>query len=121
MQPTIFPRIGQGLPAYRISIVNRYFEVGTINRINRLKPVNCSTKFTTVALIKSAPKEKIRRPKNSTVIDRESDSLSITVEFFSIAVFFRGALLYANSRYLPPPYSFAGGGYRSMQFWGLYI
>ena len=49
-----FPPIGQGLPAYRISIVNRYFEVGTINRINRLKPVNCSTKFTTVALIKFA-------------------------------------------------------------------
>ena len=43
-----FPPIGQGLPAYRISIVNRYFEVGTINRINRLKPVNCSTKFTAV-------------------------------------------------------------------------
>ena len=47
--------------------INRYFEVGTINRINRLKPVNCSTKFITVALIKfasrkfsrkSAPKEK---------------------------------------------------------------
>ena len=33
---------------------NRYFEVGTINRINRLKPVNCSTKFITVALIKFA-------------------------------------------------------------------
>jgi hypothetical protein len=28
--------------------INRYFEVGTINRINRLKPVNCSTKFTAV-------------------------------------------------------------------------
>ena len=33
---------------------NRYFEVGTINRINRLKPVNCSTKFITVALTKLA-------------------------------------------------------------------
>ena len=33
--------------------INRYFEVGTINRINRLKPVNCSTKFITVALINS--------------------------------------------------------------------
>ena len=31
---------------------NRYFEVGTINRINRLKPVNCSTEFITVSLIK---------------------------------------------------------------------
>ena len=48
--------------------INRYFEVGTIIRINRLKPVNCSTKCITVALIKlasmhkfahkSAPKEK---------------------------------------------------------------
>ena len=48
--------------------INRYFEVGTIIRINRLKPVNCSTKFIIVALIKfvirkkfarkSAPKEK---------------------------------------------------------------
>jgi hypothetical protein len=36
-----------------------------------------------------------------------------------IAVFFRGELLQANSRYLPPPYSFYGGGYRSMHFWGL--
>ena len=34
--------------------INRYFEVGTIIRINRLKPVNCSTKFITVALIKFA-------------------------------------------------------------------
>ena len=43
--------------------------------------------------------------------DRESNSLSDTVEFFSIAVFFRGALLRANFRYLlvPPPYSFYGG------------
>jgi hypothetical protein len=31
---------------------------------------------------------KIRRPKNSTVSDKESNSLSLTVEFFSIAVFF---------------------------------
>ena len=29
--------------------------------------------------------------------------------FFLIAVFFRGALLLANSRYLPPPYSFYNG------------
>jgi hypothetical protein len=28
--------------------INRYFVVGTINRISRLKPVNCSTKFTAV-------------------------------------------------------------------------
>ena len=52
---------------------------------------------------KSAPEEKTRRPKNSTVSDRDQNSQSITVEFFLIAVFFRGALL------LPPPYSFYGG------------
>jgi hypothetical protein len=59
--------------------------------------------YCTVALIKfassmqfahkSAPNEKIRRSKNSRVSYRESNSLSDTVEFFSIAVFFRGALL----------------------------
>jgi hypothetical protein len=27
--------------------------------------------------------------------------------------------LRANSRYLPSPYSFYGGGYRSRHFWGL--
>jgi hypothetical protein len=32
-------------------------------------------------------KKKIRRPKNSTVIDRDRNYLSITVEFFFIAVF----------------------------------
>ena len=37
--------------------------------------------------VKSAPRKKTPI-KNSTVIDRESDSLSITVEFFLIAVFF---------------------------------
>ena len=34
--------------------INRCFEVGTIKRTNRLKSVNCSTKFITVALIKFA-------------------------------------------------------------------
>jgi hypothetical protein len=53
------------------------------------------------------------------VLYRESNYLSNTVEFFLIAVFFRGALLWSNSRYLPPPYSFYGGGYRSRHFWGL--
>ena len=67
---------------------------------------------------KSALKEKIRRPKNSTVIYTESNSLSITVDFL-IAIFFRSALLAANSRQRPPPYSFACGGYRSRHFWGL--
>ena len=50
---------------------------------------------------KISPKEKIRRSKNSKVSDRESNSLSDTVEFFLIAVFFRGELLWANSRYPP--------------------
>ena len=57
--------------------------------------------------------------KNSTVIGRDRNSLSITIELFLMAVFFRGALLHANSRYRPPPYSFYGGGYRSRHFWGL--
>ena len=70
---------------------------------------------------KSAPRKKSAIKKSSTVSDRESDSLSDTVEVFLIAVFFLGELLSANSRYLPPPYSFAGRGYRSRQFWGLYI
>jgi hypothetical protein len=42
---------------------------------------------------KSSPKGKIRRPKKSTVRNRKSNSLFLTVEFFSIAVFFRGELL----------------------------
>ena len=52
--------------------------------------------------------EKTAIKKNSTIIDREFDSLSITVEFFLIAVFFLGGFLQTNSRYLPPPYSFYG-------------
>ena len=47
--------------------INRYFEVGTINRINRLKPINCSTKFITVSLIKFASRSlpvKVRLEKN---------------------------------------------------------
>ena len=46
---------------------NRYFEVGTINRINRLKPVNCSTGFITVSLIKFASRSfpvKVHLKKN---------------------------------------------------------
>jgi hypothetical protein len=57
------------------------------------------------------------------VSDRESNPLSDTVEFFSIVVFFRGALLPAKSRYLPPPYSFHGGatGFCSVDIpWYLY-
>ena len=40
--------------------------------------------------------------------DWGSGPLSDTVELFLIADFFRGALLWANSGYLPPPYSFYG-------------
>jgi hypothetical protein len=53
--------------------------------------------------------EKTAFKKNSTVRNREFCSLFLTVEFFFITVFFLGALLYANSRSLPPPYSFYGG------------
>jgi hypothetical protein len=47
--------------------INRYFEVGTIKRINRLKPVNCRTKFTNIALIKFVSRSlpvKVRLKKN---------------------------------------------------------
>ena len=65
-----------------------------------------ATKFSrsTVALIKFASRsltvkihqEKTAIKKNSTVIDREFDSLSITVEFFGLRRFSLGALLQAN-------------------------
>jgi hypothetical protein len=41
--------------------------------------------------------KKIRRSKNSTLINSEPNSLLITVEFFSIRFFFRNALLQTNS------------------------
>ena len=68
-------------------------------------------------------KKKSGGRKTLTVSDRESNPLSDTVEFFSIVVFFRGALLPAKSRYLPPPYSFHGGatGFCSVDIpWYLY-
>ena len=68
-----FPPIGQGLPAYRISTVNRYFEVGTINRINRLKPVNCSTKFITVALTEFAIRKKIAQTGSRHTAEESAD------------------------------------------------
>jgi hypothetical protein len=40
--------------------------------------------------------EKNRNQKNSTVIDREFDPVSITVEFFGLRIFSLGALLPAN-------------------------
>jgi hypothetical protein len=42
------------------------------------------------------PEKKTAIKKNSTVIDREFDSLSITVEFFDLRIFSLGALLRAN-------------------------
>jgi hypothetical protein len=74
--------------------INRYFEVGTIIRINRLKPVNCSTKFIIVALIKFATAvagislpikvhlKKNPEAENSTVIYRESNSYRLPSNFF---------------------------------------
>ena len=75
-------------------------------------------KFANMSLhVKMHQEKKTAIKKNSTVIDRESDSLSITVEFL-IGFFFLGALLHANSMYLPPPYSFYGEitGSRSIDF-----
>jgi hypothetical protein len=42
---------------------------------------------------KSAPRKKTAIKKYSTVIDREFDRLSITVEFFDLRIFSLGALL----------------------------
>ena len=104
--------------------INRYFEVGTIIRINRLKPVNCSTEFITVSLTKFASRSfsvKVKNPE-AEKLDGNRYRIKFPIDYrrvFLIAVFFRGALLPANSRYRPPPYSFACGGNRSRHFWGL--
>jgi hypothetical protein len=45
---------------------------------------------------KSAPRKKTAINKNSTVIDREFDPVSITVEFFGLWIFSLGAILPAN-------------------------
>jgi hypothetical protein len=45
--------------------------------------------------VKVHPK-KNRNQKNSTVIDREFDPVSITVEFFGLRIFSLGALLPEN-------------------------
>ena len=82
---------------------------------------NCMVEVGTWSLLTIVhPEKKNAIKKNSTVRNREFDSLFLTVEFFDLRIFSSGALWLANSRYLPPPYSFAGGGsYRSRQFWGL--
>jgi hypothetical protein len=45
---------------------------------------------------KFTPKKNRNQKKNSTVVDREFDSLSTTVEFFGPRIFSLGELLYAN-------------------------
>ena len=80
--------------------INRYFEVGTINRINRLKPVNCSTKFITVALInalsgKSLPvKVRLKTNHEAEKLDGNWKWIKFLIDyrrvFFLIAVFFSG-------------------------------
>jgi hypothetical protein len=42
------------------------------------------------------PEKKPQSKKNSTVSDREFDSLSLTIEFFDLRIFSLGALLRAN-------------------------
>ena len=67
---------------------------------------------------KSSHKEKIRRSKNSTVSDRESNSLSDTVEFFLIAVFL--GVTFVNKIQVPTStVQFLWRGYRILPFWGL--
>jgi hypothetical protein len=46
--------------------------------------------------LKVHPEKKPQSKKNSTVIDREFDPVSITVEFFGLRIFSLGALLPAN-------------------------
>jgi hypothetical protein len=46
--------------------------------------------------VKVHPEKKLQSKKNSTVIDREFDSVSITVEFFGLRIFSLGTLLPAN-------------------------
>ena len=53
-------------------------------------PGVCVQKFTPTAVKKTAIE------KNCTVIDREFDSLPITVQFFGLKIFSFGELLYAN-------------------------
>jgi hypothetical protein len=42
------------------------------------------------------PQKKNRNQKNSTVGDREFDSLLLTVEFFDLRIFSLGEVLWAN-------------------------
>jgi hypothetical protein len=42
------------------------------------------------------PEKKNRNQKNSTVRDKEFDSLSLTVEFFDLRIFSLGEVLLAN-------------------------
>jgi hypothetical protein len=46
---------------------------------------------------KSSPRKKTAIKKNTTVIDMEFQSISITVEFFGLRIFSLGELLPANS------------------------
>jgi hypothetical protein len=58
---------------------------------------NCMVEAGTGSLpAKVHPEKKPQSKKNSTVIDREFDSLSATVEFFDLRIFSLGALLRAN-------------------------
>ena len=86
--------------------INRYFEVGTINRINRLKPVNCSTKFITVSLIKFAIMKnfarKVRLKKNPEAekLDGNRKWIKFPIDYrrvFRPHDFSLGALLRKNS------------------------
>ena len=77
--------------------INRYFEVGTINRTNRLKLVNCSTKFITVSLIKFAirnlpVKEHLKKNHEAEKLDGNLWGIKFPIDyrrvFFLIVVFF---------------------------------
>ena len=70
--------------------------VGLPDHVLLIFPITCTDTLVPVLPVEVCWQKftwrKIRRSKNSTVIDRASNFPSIPVEFFSIAVFFRGGL-----------------------------
>ena len=60
----------------------------TLSKIGNPHKQNCMVEVATLSLpVKVHPEKNRNQKKNSTVIDREFDSLSITVEFFGLRIF----------------------------------
>ena len=101
-----WPTISKHFQTLGNATINRYFEVGTIIRINRLKPVNCSTKFITVALINSLSGKslpvKVRLKKNleAEKLDGNQKLIKFPVDYrrvFFWLRFFFGLHLYKQT------------------------